>query len=319
MKRLSFAVLIIVLTFSICLFFSCKKKSNIPDIPSIPFGPSRGGINTDYTFTSSADDPDGDSLTIRFAWGDNDTSNWSSWRASGDSVLMTHSWSNVGSYSIKAQAKDKKDVTSDWSEVHQIVISSGGGGWTKTFGGTNNDEGCSVQQTQDGGYIIAGGTNSYGAGNGDVYLIKTDASGNQQWYRTFGGSSGDWGSSVQQTTDGGYIITGSTYSYGAGYEDVYLIKTDTSGNQQWYKTFGDSSYDDGSSVQQTSDGGYIITGTTRSYGVGGDDVYLIKTEANGNTMKTFFSNPNRNYPNPSQRLSPKFHHDLRNTNRIGGR
>jgi hypothetical protein len=96
--------------------------------------------------------------------------------------------------------------------------------WTKTFGGLSDDYGYSVQQTLDGGYIIIGSTESYGAGQTDFYLIKTDASGNQQWYKAFGGSSWDNGYSVQQTLDGGYIITGFTNSYGAGYVDVYLIK-----------------------------------------------------------------------------------------------
>ncbi len=170
--------------------------------------------------------------------------------------------------------------------------SSGNSQWQKTFGGSDYDYGTSVQQTSDGGYIICGETWSYGAGLADVYLIKTDYSGSSQWEKTFGGSEGDWGCSVQQTSDGGFVILGYTASYGAGGTDVYLIKTDSSGNSQWQKTFGGSDYDEGYSVQQISDGGFIITGYTRSYGVGNGDVYLIKTDSSGNSQwqKTFGGN-----------------------------
>ncbi|HEC79163.1 MAG TPA: hypothetical protein ENI34_08505 [candidate division WOR-3 bacterium] len=162
--------------------------------------------------------------------------------------------------------------------------------WTKIFGGTAWDFGYSVQQTTDGGYIIAGVTYSYGAGSGDVYLIKTDADGDTLWIKTIGGTEDDRGYSVQQTTDGGYIIAGYSCSVSGFVPDAYLVKTDANGDTLWTKTFGSSNYwDEAFSVQQTTDNGYIIAGRTDSYGAGDFDAYLIKTDADGNTiwMKTF--------------------------------
>ncbi len=133
--------------------------------------------------------------------------------------------------------------------------------WEKSLGGSSGDFGGSVQQTTDGGYIVAGSTTSFGAGFYDIYLIKTDSNGDELWTQTFGGSSGDYGRSVQQTADGGYIVAGSTTSFGAGSNDVYLIKTDSNGDELWTQTFGGSSNDDGYSVQQTADGGILLLET----------------------------------------------------------
>ena len=149
-----------------------------------------------------------------------------------------------------------------------------------------DDEGYSVQQTADGGYIIAGTTESFGAGRGDVWLIKTDASGDSLWTKVIGGSRDEVGWSVQQTSDGGYVVAGYTESFGTGDADVWLIKTDASGDTLWTKTHGGPAGEEGKSVQQTSDGGYVITGYTHSFSAEGADVYLIKTNAQGDTLWT---------------------------------
>jgi len=163
--------------------------------------------------------------------------------------------------------------------------------WTRTFGGVGNEYGNCIQNTNDGGYIITGWTNSFGNGMADLWLIKVDSTGIEQWNQTFGGPDTEMGYSVQQTTDGGYIITGKKYTGwpGNGY-DVYLLKTDSNGIEQWSQTFGNAiNYPEwGNSVQQTTDGGYIITGQSASSNADGE-VCLIKTDSLGTQqwIKTF--------------------------------
>jgi hypothetical protein len=174
-----------------------------------------------------------------------------------------------------------------WADAYLVKTdASGDTVWTRTYGGVDADIARSVQQTSDSGYIAVGETRSFSADSIDVYLIKTDAGGDTVWTRMYGGASHDGGMSVQQTSDGGYIVAGYTGSFGAGQNDVYLIKTDTSGDTVWTRTYGGTGWDDGMSVQETSDGGYVIAGATNSFGAGGSDAYLIKTDASGDTVWT---------------------------------
>ncbi len=208
----------------------------------------------------------------------------------------------------------------------------------KTFGGTNFDVGHSVQQTADGGYILFGQTSSFGSGAQDMYLVKTDNLGIQQWYKTYGGLNWEFGISAQQTSDGGYILCGG-YSglsndslaliktdpsgivvwnkrfsgsidrevgqfvrettdggfiavgfTGSGFAtDIYFLKTDNNGNELWSKVYNSTGREYGVGVRQTSDGGYAIIGETNSKGNGGKDLYLLKTNSTGDTIwsKTF--------------------------------
>lgn len=162
--------------------------------------------------------------------------------------------------------------------------------WSRTYGGSWRDEGHSVRQTTDGGYVIAGQTDSFGDGNEEVYLMKTDAEGNLVWGKTFGGEGRDRGESVRQTSDGGYIVVGTTWPFDTRYSDVYMLKTDPDGREIWHKTFGERYGDHGFSVEQTRDGGYIVVGNTWLVGrMGQSRIYLLKTDGKGGKVwvKTF--------------------------------
>jgi len=150
--------------------------------------------------------------------------------------------------------------------------------FNKTFGGSENETGYGVQQTTDGGFIIIG-TKFQKNGGSDVWLIKTDSEGTEEWNNIFDGGDYDDGYGIQQTTDGGFIIIGSTYQNNN--YDIWLIKTNSQGSEEWNKTFGGSENDRGFSIQQTTDDGYIITGGLFSQN-SISDVWLIKTDSNGN-------------------------------------
>ena len=156
--------------------------------------------------------------------------------------------------------------------------------WNTYFGGTNTDQGGQVQQTTDGGYILIGNSDFSGNGDQDIWLIRTNSQGDSLWTKSFGGTDLELGVDIQVLEDGGFILLGSTESFGNGGSDVWLIKTDSEGDTVWTKTFGDNSSDYGKSILKTSDGGYIIRGVTESFGYGNTALVLIKIDSTGNKI-----------------------------------
>lgn len=162
--------------------------------------------------------------------------------------------------------------------------------WNKYFGGPGADSGNFIQETLDGCFLTTGNANASEDNDQDLWLIKTDPDGNKIWAKSFGGSNLDEGQSLLVSKIGGAIIAGITESYGAGDSDIWLVKTDSNGNEVWNKTFGGSRADKCNWIEAAKESGYIIAGSTRSYSVAGDwDAWIIRTDLNGNKVwdKTF--------------------------------
>jgi len=217
--------------------------------------------------------------------------------AAGDTI-WTHTYGMISfceSYCIR-QTNDGGYISGGVMDANnylniQLVKTNSQGDliWTKSFGGNAHDYAYSIRQTIDGGYIIGGQTQSFGNGIPDMYLVKVDSNGTIQWSRAFGGAGIDIGMCAIQTSDGGYVICGRTQSFGAGLYDVYAVRTNSFGDTLWTKTYGGALYDAANFIQQTSDDGFIISGSTQSFGAGDRDVYLVKTDSGGNVLwtKTF--------------------------------
>jgi len=164
----------------------------------------------------------------------------------------------------------------------------GGGGdavnWAKTYGGVNRDVAHSIQKTSDGGFIIAGETYSFSVVDSDVWVVKIDVNGVIQWEKTYGGNGYDLARSIQETSDGGFIVAGESSSF-SGDTDVWVLKLNTNGTVQWQNRYGGTGVDKAYSIKQTSDNGYIVVGETNSSGVaGGVDVWVMKLNANGSIV-----------------------------------
>jgi hypothetical protein len=158
--------------------------------------------------------------------------------------------------------------------------SDGNTEWQKAYGGTQNDYGQFIYPTSDGGYILGGATLSFGAGGADFWVLKLDEDGDIAWQKAYGGADDDWLRTIRPTLDGGYIVAGSTSSFGAGDYDGWVLKLDASGNIQWQKTFGGEKPDAFLFALDVSHA-YFLAGETESFGSGGPDIWLAKIERDG--------------------------------------
>lgn len=176
------------------------------------------------------------------------------------------------------------------SDIPLIKLDSSGNlEWSKIIGARgngNDDEAQTIIETLDGGVALGGSTRSFGSGSWDFYLVKLDSSFNIQWTRTIGGANDERARSLIKTYDGGYAMTGNTYSYSAGGSDIYVVKLDSLGNLQWTRSVGGVNDEFAYSIIQTNDGGYVVVGTTLSYGAGGYDAYIVKLDSNGSLVWT---------------------------------
>ncbi|MBU1707410.1 hypothetical protein KKB28_05800, partial [bacterium] len=173
----------------------------------------------------------------------------------------------------------------EWNVLLVKTDSSGNSIWTREYLIGYSSLCNSVQQTSDGGYILAGYAHIIINTNyAKVLLMKTDEDGDSLWSHVYGGDRFNVSYSVAQTSDGGYILAGYTNSYGSGYTDFWLMKTDENGDSSWSRTYGGAHADACFSLQQTSDGGYILAGSTSSFGNGDTDFWLVRTNANGDSL-----------------------------------
>lgn len=156
--------------------------------------------------------------------------------------------------------------------------------WTRTFGGSSADGAQAIISTQDGGYILAGYTFSFGSGYANAYLVRTDAGGNLLWSNAYGGAGWEYLYAVAETADGGFVAAGYTTSSGAGALDMYLLRVDAQGSLLWERTFGGAGIDVAQGVAVTPQGDLILAGYTNSSGAGENDIYIVKTDAEGTEL-----------------------------------
>ncbi|OFY73797.1 MAG: hypothetical protein A2236_12360 [Bacteroidetes bacterium RIFOXYA2_FULL_33_7] len=156
--------------------------------------------------------------------------------------------------------------------------------WFKQYGDTLSDSFDIVRETNDAGFVMIGNSYSFGNGSSDIYLVKTNSAGELQWQKKYGGDSDDFSENIVSTYDGGYLISGKTYSYELGGSDLYLVKIDSAGNFQWDKTCG-TIYSEGLGYAiQASDTSYVIVGTSDLNNTGIRKAMIIKTDSLGNEI-----------------------------------
>ena len=190
---------------------------------------------------------------------------------------------NDGGFVITGRKEYKSDNTKDMITIR--TDKNGFGIWEKTYGGSNNEEGYSVIQTQDGNILSVGYSWSYGNSQ-EIFVVKSDLAGRKIWQKTFGGSNRDIGHKVILTNDGNIAIVGQTNSPGIAYgnDDIWLIKIDLDGNEIWNKSYGHQRHEVGYDIVELDNGGFLIVGYRDFYNVSGKDILIIKTDNKGNKI-----------------------------------
>ncbi|MEO5357763.1 MAG: hypothetical protein H7844_10755 [Nitrospirae bacterium YQR-1] len=188
-----------------------------------------------------------------------------------------------GGYVITGNRVGTGDGASDILFVR--LDSTGNINWSKTYGKGKQSFSFSAQETTDGGYIVSGYSDAFGAEGMDVWVFKLTGGGVIEWQKVYGGAGNDYAYSIIQTTDGGYLVSGSTESFGSGGYDMWVVKLKSDGTVQWQNAYGGGSddYAGSYSIAQTSDGGFLIAGNTNSYGAGGADFWIVKLGSDGSS------------------------------------
>ena len=256
------------------------KPQTTPTSPSQPLGPASGLPGGSYPYSTSATDPNGDRLTYTFDWGDGSSPSQIGPVNSGLTASASHSWSNTGIYRVKAKVTNSSGISSEWSDTLTVTISTSNPPLNKCLGGSGDDKGYSIQQTADGGYIVAGSTTSndgnVSGNNGltDAWVVKLDSNKAMQWQKCLGMSNYNaFANSIRQTSDGGYIVAGyvQDLSYYNSQCQSWVVKLSSSGILQWQK-IGPAWL--ANSIQQTADGGYIVAGESLSHSARGNTLFF---------------------------------------------
>ena len=153
--------------------------------------------------------------------------------------------------------------------------------WNRVFAGPNREAGESVWECENGDFVIAGWTLSFGAGGADLWLIRTNSTGHHLWNNTYGGIAGDYASSIVGLADGGFAIGGFTKNFGAVNTDFWLLRTDENGFPLWNQTYGGAEEDSCRQIIEVSTGGFAMIGSTLSFGRDPPNMWLVRTDAAG--------------------------------------
>ena len=284
MKRTVYPKLIIFSVLSLCLM--------IQDCLAIQWAKTYGGISSDEAF-SVCQTNDGGYIVAGYTYssGAGNSDIWILKLDASGNVTWQKTYGGTLNESLYQcsiqQTREGGYIVTGYNDSFDARMSdfwilkldsSGTVTWQKEYSGTGNDRANSMQQTTDGGYIVAGF--AYNAGNADMWILKLDNNGIISWENRYGGSGEDEAYAILQTTDGGYIVAGYTDSFGAGEADMWILKLDSGGNVVWQKTYGGTGADYARSIQQTTDGEYIVAGYGVFAGVS-NEMLILKLDQSG--------------------------------------